>query len=177
MRAIIAQRLVRRICDNCKTEYTPTDDELFWLKSIDASAANVTFKKGDGCQSCNQTGYRGRVGVFELLEMTESMMMALKANDTVAFTESAQRAPGYEPLAKVALTYAKMGITTVPEVLKLVEMVAEEQKSSNEIDSDDAGSIEFSATKMETSGQAEQKPEASPTKNAGLSLEPLPESE
>ena len=95
------------------------------MGSIDENIHQMTFKKGSGCQNCNQTGYRGRVGVFELLEMTEPMMNALKAGDTVLFGDVAQQSPNYAPLSHVALTYAKMGITTVEEVLKLVEMVSE----------------------------------------------------
>lgn len=125
LRAIIAQRLVRRVCDNCAVDYQPTDEEWFWLSNIDSSARDLAFKKGAGCQNCNQSGYRGRVGVFELLEMTESMMNALKSNDTAQFGDVALKSPNYAPLASVALTYAKMGITTVEEVLKLVEMVTE----------------------------------------------------
>lgn len=132
LRAIVAQRLVRRICDNCKVDYHPSEDELFWLGNIDPSAKTATFKQGGGCQNCNQRGYKGRVGVFELLEMTEPMMDALKASDTVAFSRAAQANPNYAPLANVALSYAKMGFTTVEEVLRLVEMVAETDKSDEQ---------------------------------------------
>ena len=69
--------------------------------------------------------------MFELLEMTESMMVGLKSNNTALFAEAALNSPGFVPLAKVALTYAKMGITSVDEVLKLIEMVAEERSSNN----------------------------------------------
>lgn len=125
LRGIVAQRLVRRICENCAAPYVPSQEENFWLSNIDGAVDNVTFKQGAGCQKCNQTGYRGRVGVFELLEMTESMMNALKAGDTAGFSEAASKSPHYRPLAHAALTYAKMGLTTVAEVLRLVEMVAE----------------------------------------------------
>jgi MSHA biogenesis protein MshE len=125
LRGIVAQRLVRKICDNCTTEHIPTEQELFWLSHIDKSVRDVSFKKGKGCRKCNQTGYRGRLGVFELLEMTDEMMRALKRGDTNAFSDAAEKNPNYTPLAHVALSYAKMGITTVEEVLKLVEMVTE----------------------------------------------------
>lgn len=125
LRGIIAQRLVRRICDNCAKPYTLKDDERFWISNIESNLDNVTFKHGTGCQKCNHTGYRGRVGVFELLEMTEGMMDALKVADTIAFANAVKASAYYRPLSHAALTYAKMGITTVEEVLKLVEMVAE----------------------------------------------------
>lgn len=131
LRAVMAQRLVRRICDNCKTTYHPKTDEMFWLKNIDADAQSdvekIEFKQGLGCQTCHQTGYKGRVGVFELLEMTESMMNALKNNDTASFSRAAKSSPGYAPLARAALEYAKLGVTSVEEVLKLVEMVTDDE--------------------------------------------------
>ena len=104
---------------------------MFWLGNIDKSAKTATFKMGAGCQNCNQKGYRGRMGVFELLEMNEAMMDALKVSDTVAFSKAAVANPSYAPLASVALSYAKMGFTTVDEVLRLVEMVADSEGANN----------------------------------------------
>lgn len=126
LRGIIAQRLVRRVCEYCSEQHEPSHEERVWLNSIDNSAQSVTFRRGRGCQKCNQTGYRGRIGVFELLEMTESMMNALKVGDTVRFADAAKKSHYYRPLSHAALTYAKMGVTSVEEVLKLVEMVAED---------------------------------------------------
>ena len=131
LRAIVAQRLVRKICDNCKEPYQPGSDELLWLRNLDDKLANITFQHGKGCSNCSKTGYKGRLGVFELLEMTESMMTALKSNNTALFAEAAANSPGFIPLAKVALTCAKMGITSVDEVLKLIEMVADERSVNN----------------------------------------------
>lgn len=128
LRAVVAQRLVRRICEHCKTEYFPLEDELFWLKSIDGEYPVARFYKGLGCTNCHQTGYKGRIGVFELLEMTESMMNALKDSDTAEFTKAAKASPGFSPLARAALEYAIQGKTSVEEVLKLVEMVAESEE-------------------------------------------------
>jgi MSHA biogenesis protein MshE len=125
LRAIIAQRLVRRICDNCSVDEEVSKEAHFWLKTLNEDISNITFKKGAGCQKCNQSGYRGRVGVFELLEMTEAMMSALKNNDTSAFSDAARLSPDYKPLAHSALLYAKEGITSIDEVLKLVEMVGD----------------------------------------------------
>jgi len=125
LRAIIAQRLVRRICDNCSVDEEVSKEAHFWLKTLNEDISNITFKKGAGCQKCNQSGYRGRVGVFELLEMTEAMMSALKNNDTSAFSDAARLSPDYRPLTHSALLYAKEGITSIDEVLKLVEMVGD----------------------------------------------------
>ncbi len=134
MRAIVAQRLVRRVCENCKIDHFPTNEEMFWLKSIDGEYPEAQFCKGMGCQSCHHTGYRGRIGVFELLEMSESMMNALKDSDTAQFTRAAKASPGFVPLAKSALDYAKQGVTTVEEVLKLVEMVADDAEKLKELE-------------------------------------------
>lgn len=134
LRAIIAQRLVRRVCVNCKVEYKPTQEELFWLRSIEGEYPKETFYRGLGCQSCHQTGYHGRVGVFELLEMSETMMNTLKDSDTAAFSMAAKDSPGFVPLARSALDYAKQGVTTVEEVLKLVEMVADDAEKLKELE-------------------------------------------
>jgi len=124
LRAVIAQRLVRRICESCDEDYNLTSQEQVWLNHLAGDAVNnVTFKKGKGCQSCQYTGYRGRIGVFELLEMNEGMMSALKRDDTEKFTELAKAHPKFVPLAMAAFEYACKGITTVDEVLRLVETV------------------------------------------------------
>lgn len=130
LRAIIAQRLVRRICKNCRTEERPSEDELFWIDNIESGARRYKYHKGIGCQTCNQTGYKGRIGVFELLEMTEDMMNALKDGDTGLFGRTAKKAPGFVPLARSALQYAKVGLTSIEEVLKLVEMVADTSQNN-----------------------------------------------
>ena len=152
LRAIVAQRLVRRICEHCKTEHFPDADELFWLHNIEGRYPEVKFYQGVGCQSCHQTGYKGRIGVFELLEMTEGMMNALKEGDTAGFTRAANSNPNFTSLAQAALEYAKIGVTTVEEVLKLVEMVADDDsdksklETTNEQPASDVNSSTLNAT-------------------------------
>lgn len=124
LRAIIAQRLVRRVCDNCAQEYIPEAQELLWLTNLAGEQAKqAKFTQGTRCQTCKYTGYRGRIGVFELLEMNEGMMAALKRDDSEAFTELSKANPTFTPLAKAAFDYAVQGITSVEEVLRLVETV------------------------------------------------------
>jgi MSHA biogenesis protein MshE len=124
LRAIVAQRLVRKICVNCITDYQPNEQEKLWLSHLVGNVVGqAQFKQGKGCQSCNYTGYRGRIGVFELLEMNEPMMAALKRDDTENFTQHAKAHPGFKPLSHAAFDYAISGITTVEEVLHLVETV------------------------------------------------------
>ena len=124
LRAIIAQRLVRKVCESCRKIHTPDQQELLWLSHlVGDDVKDVEFSQGTGCQSCQYTGYKGRIGVFELLEMNEPMMAALKRDDTEAFTKLAKQHPDFKPLALAAFDYAKLGITSVEEVLRLVETV------------------------------------------------------
>ena len=168
LRAVVAQRLVRKICDNCSEAYQLNSEELLWLNSLDNNLQAIKFKRGKGCQSCNKTGYKGRIGVFELLEMTESMMNALKLNDTGAFSQAAQKSPGFVPLAKVALMYAKMGITTVDEVLKLIEMVADESLVNH---SDNNESIEQELAQVVEEQNANQPLSNETPAKSGFSFE------
>ena len=124
LRAIIAQRLVRRVCEHCVEEHKPDLQELMWLTNLAGERVNTTkFVQGKGCQSCQYTGYKGRIGVFELLEMNEPMMASLKRDDAEAFTELSKANPSFTPLALAAFEYATQGVTTVEEVLRLVETV------------------------------------------------------
>lgn len=124
LRAVIAQRLVRRICQQCRKPHQPTAAEMVWLAQVAGdSVAHLQFSRGSGCTQCNYTGYRGRLGVFELLELNEPMMAALRRDDPQAFADAARQSPGYRSLAAVALDYAGQGLTTVDEVLRLVENV------------------------------------------------------
>jgi len=123
LRGIIAQRLVRRVCDNCATAKPLDDDQAALLEHLEKDSSAKTYKMGSGCQSCNHTGYKGRIGVFELLEMNRPMMDALRMNDTQRFAEAANESPGFRSMALVALDYAQQGITSVEEVLFLAESV------------------------------------------------------
>lgn len=122
LRAIVAQRLIRRICNNCKVEATISEQDSFWLSNLIGKKIDDIFYHGSGCQSCNNTGYHGRIGVFELLELDTDMMDALKREDTEGFSQLARNKDTYIPLAKAAYQYALQGLVTVDEVLRLTEM-------------------------------------------------------
>lgn len=121
VRGIIAQRLVRKICDRCAEPTTLDDQQFAWLDAVVGveRAHKLKFVAGRGCNRCNRTGYYGRIGVFELLEMTEELGNALRRDDAVAFSELARRQPGYRPLVANALDFAIRGETTIAEVLAL----------------------------------------------------------
>lgn len=123
LRGIIAQRLVRRVCERCATETALEPDHESLLEHLQQGSSQFTYHKGRGCQHCNHTGYKGRIGVFELLEMNRPMMDALRMNDTQRFAEAANQAAGFRSMALVALDYAKQGVTSVEEVLFLAESV------------------------------------------------------
>lgn len=124
LRTVIAQRLVRKICPYCKEVHELEPSEKTYIDMvIGEGSSNAVFKRGRGCQSCNFTGYAGRVGVFEVLELSVPMMDALRSNDTERFSKVAREDPNYRPLVMMAFDYAKQGVTTVDEVLHLAEVV------------------------------------------------------
>ena len=86
---------------------------------------DAQFSKGQGCTACNHSGYKGRVGIFELLEMDDAMMDALRVNDTQGFAKAAKNSANFSPLSAMALNYAKKGITSLDEVFKVAEYIPE----------------------------------------------------
>ena len=118
---VVAQRLVRRVCDNCKETYEPTEQELIWLRSFDLDPLDIEagFVHGRGCYQCSNTGYRGRVGVYEMLEMNEEMLDALRRKDVSDFTRAARKSPLFRPLGQCAMDYALQGITSLQEVSRV----------------------------------------------------------
>ncbi|MBP8267950.1 MAG: MSHA fimbrial ATPase MshE [Aeromonas sp.] len=122
LRAVVAQRLVRRVCEHCVEERAPDEGQATWLTVLSGEVPGQhTYHKGRGCQSCNFTGYSGRIGVYELLELDQPMMDALRRNDAEGFAKAARQHEHYRPLALTALDYARQGITSVDEVLRLAE--------------------------------------------------------
>ncbi|MBX9763729.1 MAG: GspE/PulE family protein [Pseudomonadaceae bacterium] len=127
LNAVLAQRLVRRVCENCMEDHSPEPRQLAWLEVLyKASLQGRSFKRGTGCHQCHNTGYAGRIGVYELLEMDEAMIAALRRSDPQGFAEAAQISAGYRPLAACALDYALAGVTSVDEVLKVCATLTDE---------------------------------------------------
>ncbi|WP_303291844.1 GspE/PulE family protein [Marinobacter sp. SS5-14b] len=118
---VIAQRLVRRVCDNCKETYEPTEQELVWLQAFDLDPLDIEagFVHGRGCYQCSNTGYKGRVGVYEMLEMNEDMLDALRRKDVSDFTRAARQSPAFRPLGQWAMDYALQGVTSLQEVSRV----------------------------------------------------------
>lgn len=130
LKAVLAQRLVRRICPKCGAVVKPTEDEVMYLKyALGLSEEEILSheyklgNKGKGCQYCNYTGYKGRVGVFELLVLNQKMMDALRREDHELFARLAREDPDYKPLAYMGYQFATRGITSISEVMKVAEIV------------------------------------------------------
>ncbi|MGR4990683.1 MSHA biogenesis protein MshE [Vibrio rotiferianus] len=121
VRAVVAQRLVRRVCPDCKTEDVVGESRQQWLSGRFPNQSNAVFHKGKGCQNCNLTGYRGRIGVFEMLELEHEMMDKLRANDAVGFAQAARQSASYKPLLASAMELALQGIVSLDEVMALGE--------------------------------------------------------
>ncbi|MGD1335593.1 GspE/PulE family protein [Vibrio harveyi] len=121
VRAVVAQRLVRRVCPDCKTTDVLDESRQQWLAGRFPNQVGTTFHKGAGCQNCNLTGYRGRIGVFEMLELENEMMDKLRANDAVGFAQAARRSENYKPLLASAMELALQGIVSLDEVMTLGE--------------------------------------------------------
>ena len=120
LRSIIAQRLVRKNCEKCSQDYVPDAFESTWLRDqLHVDSHEYQYKKGKGCLHCGFTGYQGRMGVYELLEMNSELAETLRRDDTQGFVDAAQRAPGYLPLVEVAHDYAVKGLISIDEVLRL----------------------------------------------------------
>lgn len=122
LRAILAQRLVRRVCQHCKQSYQPDELEQTWLRHFRAPAG-LQFWRGKGCQSCHYTGYKGRIGVFELLVIDKPLADALRRDDSEEFARIAYNSSTFSTLGTMALEYAQQGITSLDEVIRVSEYV------------------------------------------------------
>lgn len=117
---VLAQRLVRRICDVCIEPYTPSEHEMEWINGFLGKTDHAyTFKHGVGCSRCNHSGYRGRMGIYEYLEINLPLADALRANDTTTFMRIAKAQPGFKSLTQCALDEATQGNTTLGEVFRI----------------------------------------------------------
>jgi MSHA biogenesis protein MshE len=120
LKAVIAQRLLRKICPNCITCYELELQEKIWLSRYldEKTLDKIVFKTGTGCVQCYQTGYKGRIPTFELFEIDEEIAQALVKNELSEFHQAVQ-AKGFVTLAENAVQLAIQGITTVQEVLRV----------------------------------------------------------
>jgi len=119
VRIIIAQRLLRKVCQNCKKEYTPDDDELQKLQVARKQIEGLKVYKGEGCPTCNGSGYKGRVAIYEIMPMTQELAdMVFRRADLNELKAQAEK-DGMRTLRNVAVEKWKNGITTSDEVIRV----------------------------------------------------------
>ncbi|MEZ4601447.1 MAG: ATPase, T2SS/T4P/T4SS family [Syntrophotaleaceae bacterium] len=124
--AILAQRLVRRICEGCSEEAPLDVTQRNWLTAVvGPQALAKVFRRGSGCHRCHNTGYHGRIGVFELLRIDADLADALRRNDSAGFARMARCQAGFKPLTMSAFDYACQGLTSMEEVMRLAGQIEE----------------------------------------------------
>jgi MSHA biogenesis protein MshE len=135
LRAIVAQRLIRKNCHFCLESYSPTGSEMDWLlrRSARRGLGEVKFRKGKGCSRFNQTGYDGRIGIFELLELDGDMSSAIRNRDIELLTKLAKDKPNYKRLYDSAMEIAVQGLTTLEEVVRVTGQLEGDGGAENEI--------------------------------------------
>jgi type IV pilus assembly protein PilB len=116
--AILAQRLVRKICTECRTQFEPSDELLMELQLPLAQARKYKFYYGRGCQRCNNTGYKGRCGIYELLDVTDDIRDLIGENASVDDIRNVARSQGMTTLRESGLKLIFDGVTTIDEVVR-----------------------------------------------------------
>ncbi|WP_292934443.1 GspE/PulE family protein [Noviherbaspirillum sp.] len=120
LQAVLAQRLVRVICESCAEPYTLKPTEQEWLKSELGDTVNARkYLHGRGCTHCNGTGYRGRTGVYEMLEMSEAVATAANHHDPAHFMKVAQEQMAGQTLRRHGVALVVAGRTTVSEAMRI----------------------------------------------------------
>jgi len=138
---IVAQRLVRKICEKCKKEFHLDKKALeelqktaevkkltalfksqkLKLKPNEKNLQTMTFFHGEGCRHCNQTGYRGRIGIYEVMEIDESIIKKINEHASASEIKNLARKNGMMNMMEDGLIKAKQGITTIEEVLRVTK--------------------------------------------------------
>jgi type IV pilus assembly protein PilB len=122
---VVAQRLVRRLCVHCRRQYTPPPDTLRALNLTESDAASIPFYKSVGCDQCNHTGYRGRIGIYEVMRVTDKVRRLISARAPVDQIREAALSGGMISLGEDGLAKVKSGITTPEELIRVVTEVRE----------------------------------------------------
>jgi MSHA biogenesis protein MshE len=117
---VLAQRLVRMNCESCMREYELLPSESEWMRQELGDEINGhSYRKGVGCSQCNNTGYLGRTGVYEMLEMTRPVVEAANSGESADFLQVARRQMHGHTLRRHAATLVGQGRTTVEEAMKV----------------------------------------------------------
>jgi type II secretory ATPase GspE/PulE/Tfp pilus assembly ATPase PilB-like protein len=117
LNATIAQRLLKKICPACKQSYTPQID---YIQMMGLENESIDYKKGTGCPECNNTGFQGRTGVFEILEFNDEIRSAIIEKYSLDKIISIAKKTGFKTLCENAIQKIKDGEITIEEVVKIV---------------------------------------------------------
>jgi type IV pilus assembly protein PilB len=126
---VVAQRLVRRVCPHCRKAYVPAPDVLRALSVPPEDAARTVFYQPAGCDECNQTGYRGRVGIYEVMTVTDKVRRLIAQRATEDAIRDAALGEGMQTLAEDGLVKVKTGYSTPEELLRVVTEVRDVRAS------------------------------------------------
>ncbi|MCY0964184.1 GspE/PulE family protein [Parathalassolituus penaei] len=127
LRGVVAQRLIKRLCPNCQHSHHLLEQERSWLNAMEAGAGDQAYVSAKGCHQCHNTGYQGRIGIYELLEMTSPLIAALRQHNSHAFAEAAIAQKNFRPLALAALDFARQGLTSIEEVFRIAATLDESE--------------------------------------------------
>ena len=149
LNGVVAQRLVRRVCNSCKETVELTPGQQAWLYAQVGKDRGKTleFVRGRGCNYCYLTGYVGRIGVYELLEIDSRLADAIQREDQGAFQKAVAKKKSYVPLTHCAMEYAIEGITSIEEVIRIAGGLDEDSDlslSGQHKDADDEPEDEIS---------------------------------
>ena len=122
---VVAQRLVRRLCQQCRRQYTPDAETLRTLNMTEDTAAHFVFYKAAGCEDCNHTGYRGRIGIYEVMRVSDKVRRLIAQRAGEDMIRDAAIAAGMISLGEDALAKVKAGLTSAEELFRVVTEVKE----------------------------------------------------
>jgi type IV pilus assembly protein PilB len=115
---ILAQRLVRRICSECRTQFQPSDELLMELQLPLSTARKYKFYYGKGCARCNNSGYKGRIGIYELMMISDEIRDGVAAESSADDLRNIARQQGMTTLRESGLKLIFDGLTTIDEVVR-----------------------------------------------------------
>ncbi|MSR34624.1 MAG: pilus assembly protein PilB [Phycisphaerales bacterium] len=118
LEAIVAQRLVRRVCSKCKEKYVPNEEQLMELSMRPSDAANYTFTRGVGCETCNKTGYKGRLALYEIMCLDDALRELIMTQASTAVLKMESRKRGMRTLRESGMLSIYDGQTTIEEVVR-----------------------------------------------------------
>ncbi len=118
LEGVLAQRLVRKICPNCKEQFMPEEEKLNQLGLTSSTAAGLAFFRGKGCDFCKNTGYKGRMGIYELLIMNDELREMIVREASLDEYRAACRRSGMRTLRETGMLAVHEGRTTIEEIIR-----------------------------------------------------------